>query len=825
MKNTELSYQSKVFPGGRFMTASQHNRGLTRKHTSVHPVESTDNSDLKPEKILLSDLTQWREQLARSIARNNLGMRSEQIATAVNRIILSFMFLRIAEDRGLIEEGTLMGTQDSYDIDQTLLKILQYSRILYADDPPVSHENSDYLADLVLEDGILITILSALTSADRRYDLASMPAEILAQVFLRYLTRTVRRSAAHQVAIIDTHDTTRSGGTTSPPLHAIEYLVKSTLAAARKNRSARENLPLRVLDPACGAGVFLLSVYRHILENNGNRALTFEERREILTGSIHGLDINRHAVAVTRMLLFFRLAENRPAGQTPKDFFTLSEEVFQDLRHTIRCGNALIGPEIIHDESWMFCPARDRHTLAMFNWPEGFSEIFATGGFDAVLCNPPEGLLEDREWIQQYFQRHYQVYHPLADQSAYVIEKGVSLLRTGGTLTFFLNNRWLRGSSGSPLRMLLGTKQIEEIVDFSVTEKCRPGSAPCILRISNRPPTHPFCATMADISFSGDLDECIRAHRFPVDQAKLDNGGWALSDTRTRDLLEKVYRNGAPLEDFVMGQVHVGIETRCSELFVIDAQARKNLIKKDPRCKKLLRRLVSGSDIDRYHVDPLGRSIVFIPPGWTNTHPAAVPHPWQWFKKRHPSLARHLKRTAAHAGILSNPGYLWWESACDNDFWREKNPKILFRHQFKRPVFAIDEGRAIADSTAYAISSSSLYLLGVLNSRLILFVFEKSGQLRSADPQVFSWQDLKNLPIYTIDFDNPDDKARHDRMVTLVTEMLELHKHLSHTMTDQEKRLITQEIESADRQIDSLVYGLYGLTEDEITVVEESVSK
>jgi len=373
--------------------------------------------------------------------------------------------------------------------------------------------------------------------------------------------------------------------------------------------------------------------------------------------------------------------------------------------------------------------------------------------------------------------------------------------------------------------MLLGTKQIEEIVDFSVTEKCRPGIAPCILRISNRPPSYPFCATMADISFSGELDEWIRAHGFPVDQAKLDDGGWALSDTRTRDLLEKVYRNGAPLEDFVMGQVHVGIETGCSELFVIDAQARKILIKKDPRCKKHLRRLVSGGDIDRYHVDTWERSIVFIPLGWTNTHPEAVTHPWQWFKKRHPSLARHLKRTAAHGGILSNPGNLWWERACDQDFWREKNPKILFRHQFKKPVFAFDEGHAIADPTVYAIASSSLYLLGVLNSRLILFVFEKFRHLRSADPQVFSGEDLKNLPIYTIDFDNPDDKTRHDRMVTLVTEMLELHKHLSHAKTDQEKRLITQEIESTDRQIDSLVYGLYGLTVEEIDVVEESVSK
>ena len=81
------------------------------------------------------------------------------------------------------------------------------------------------------------------------------------------------------------------------------------------------------------------------------------------------------------------------------------------------------------------------------------------------------------------------------------------------------------------------------------------------------------------------------------------------------------------------------------------------------------------------------------------------------------------------------------------------------------------------------------------------------------------------LPIYTPDFDNPDDKVRHDRMVALVNEMLELHKHRIHAKTDQEKRIITQEIASTDREIDSLVYGLYGLTADEITIVEEAVGR
>ena len=123
------------------------------------------------------------------------------------------------------------------------------------------------------------------------------------------------------------------------------------------------------------------------------------------------------------------------------------------------------------------------------------------------------------------------------------------------------------------------------------------------------------------------------------------------------------------------------------------------------------------------------------------------------------------------------------------------------------------------------ISSSSLFLLAVLNSRLGTFILRVTADEVPEKNRLNVWERIAALPIYTPDFDHPDDKVRHDRMVTLVTEMLELHKHLGHAKTDQERRLVTQEIRSTDRQIDSLVYGLYGLTADEIAVVEESVGK
>jgi hypothetical protein len=138
------------------------------------------------------------------------------------------------------------------------------------------------------------------------------------------------------------------------------------------------------------------------------------------------------------------------------------------------------------------------------------------------------------------------------------------------------------------------------------------------------------------------------------------------------------------------------------------------------------------------------------------------------------------------------------------------------------------DGVYIADTCNF-IPTEDFYLLGLLNSKLIYYFYKwnssvlgdpnKGGRLRWKMAYVI------HIPIRTINPTDPADKARHDRMVALVNEMLELHKHLSNAKTDQEKRIITQEIESTDRQIDSLVYGLYGLTADEIVIVEETVGR
>ena len=775
--------------------------------------------------LFLSDLSSWREQLTRSIARNNIGMRSEAIATAANRIIGRLVMLCIAEDRGLIAEGTLQKILKDDDSSLRIAELFRHTIDPWNDDTSHDKRQDAAMETVVIEDAAIKKILSRCCSPDRPYDFATVPTEVIAQVYGQYLARTIKRSAAHQAVVVDTPDTIQSSGIAAPTPAMIKYMAQSTVQQAREQQSNDEILPLRILDPTCQAGLALLYAYQFLIDKEGSGHLTFAEREEILRHSIHSVDVNRYAVAITKMLLLFKICEGEIRETLPEDFFVLAGQVFQELGHTIQCGNALIGPEITNDESWVFCPARERHTLNLFSWNSSFPEIFAAGGFDAVIGSLPAGPLATHEWIQQYFQRHYTIYHPAADRSAYFTEKGLGLLRTGGVLGVVMSDRWLRAKSGTSLRHLVASHQIEEIVNFGEAGENKESPAPCIVRILNRAPSHAICVAQIEQSFTGNLPDYIRSHRFPIDQAALSDGGWTLRDTRTRKLVDKVCQCGTPLQESVLEEHYCGIKIGHDDAFVIDELMKKQLIKEDPKCRSIVRPIVSATNIGRYEIMADPQYIIFIPQGWTNKHPAAVLHPWRWLKKRYPAVTRHLKQYEEKAKARTGQGDYWWETACDQDFWRGRHPKILFRNRFERPVFTFDYGRVIADDTVCALASSNPYLLGVLNSRLISFVFSETVQQSSAEPENFGWDDLKDLPIYTPDFDNPADAARHKKMEALVTEMLELHRYLPRAKNDLEKRLVLQDIEATDVRVDALVYELYGLTADEVVVVEESVGR
>ncbi len=689
--------------------------------------------------VFLFDLSEWRGQLARSIARNNIGMRSSEIALAVNRILFRFCILAIAEDRGLITPGKLRWIAEAEESNLRLGEFFADTGDPWAGTDGTKDSNHRHKAvpgiPPVIDDEIIRSIATRFSSVDRPYDFSQISLEDVAGVIDQYLARTIRRSAAHQAVVVD-RPGAGIGAAVDPEI--LTYAATNTLAAARASRPPEELLPLRILDPACGAGALVLRAFHSLVRDEKH---TFAERKEILEHSLFGLDIDSHAVAAARILLSFGACEGEDIKTLSGGFFAVFSDLLHILSATIRCGNALVGPEIADDESWAFCPAHERHAIQPFDWQEVFFEIFAPGGFDVVICCPPECPVPEREWLQRYFQRHYAVYDAGTNLSAFYIEKALSLLRPQGVLGFVTGAWWLHAKAGAPVRELLLTRQIEEIL-FSGDKE---GSS-CFLRLTNTLPSHPFVVRHAE-----SVMRSAEPVGFPVDPHELSAGGWTFRDTRRERVFKKISLAGTPLETSVLGGIQYDQGNELPEVLVIDALRRKRLVRGESRCKTLVRPYISGEMIGRYSISSPRKYGIFIPRGWTGRHAPAPGKEWQWFKKRCPGIARYLEEHKAVPNNRSSPEEYWWECTGSPDTRQGEKARIVFPAHVFPPTFTIGSGRALLGGHTGVIASGSPYLLGLLNSRLAAFVFASLSHNRDRSGDEYSGIVIGEFPVYTPD--------------------------------------------------------------------------
>ena len=324
-----------------------------------------------------------------------------------------------------------------------------------------------------------------------------------------------------------------------------------------------------------------------------------------------------------------------------------------------------------------------------------------------------------------------------------------------------------------------------------------------------------FKATQIKTLDFPDLKNYVANNNYPVQQSALEDSGWTLVDEKTRTLLDKLRTKGVPLGESVNGKIYRGVLTGLNEAFVIDAETRERLIAEDAKSKELIKPFLLGKDIKRYQPLEGKRYLILMPKGWTRLNSNGAN--WRWLENHYPSIAAHLKPFSEKAQKRCDKGEYWWElRACDY-YGEFEKPKIILPDISLRGNFAFDdEGQFYCVNTAYIIASADKYLLGILNSRLITFYYANLSASYRGGYLRFIYQYLVQLPICII------DKANPDKIVQLVEQMLELNKQLAAATEPQLKKLLKQQIERVDGEIDQLFYRLYDLTGEEIGIVEKS---
>lgn len=527
---------------------------------------------------------------------------------------------------------------------------------------------------------------------------------------------------------------------------------------------------IRILDPACGSGAFLIeafdqlhTVYQHsndrLEELRGQRSL-FDLDRRILQNNLYGVDLNAEAVQICRLSLWIKTAER---GKT-----------LTALDDSIQVGNSVVDDSSVHPRA--------------FDWKSAFADIFADGGFDVVVGNPP---YIRQEWLAEYkphWEKRFESYHGAADIFTYFFELGLELLRDGGRLGFITSGSWVRGNYGSPLRQYLSSKsKVESLIDFGEFQPFEGAEMirPTIAVFSKQRPVgrlklfkwltsgHPPTNLSTILNTTGELG---------VDT--LGESAWELESEEVAALRAKLASNGTSLKDYAGCDIYRGVLSGLTEAFVVDATTRDRLVRTDPKSDELLRPFVQGTSLRPWH---LRESLSYLV-----TIPSSANQDWPWseandaetvFALTYPAIYQHLLPFKDRAIKRGDKGKYWWElRACA--YWHVfGQEKIVWPDISKLPRFSMDTGQHVLGNTGYLIPVADYFLLGVLSSWTSWFYLSKTAQplrLRGDRWQyrLFT-QYMEALPIPSVNDYQRDEIAELAKLASSIgTELYETQENV-----------------------------------------------
>jgi len=460
------------------------------------------------------------------------------------------------------------------------------------------------------------------------------------------------------------------------------------------------------------------------------------------------------------------------------------------------------------------------------------------GGFDAIVGNPPYVRQETLSNIKGYLESHYQSFDGGADLYAYFMEKSLSLLKTGGLFSYIVSSSFLRATYGEPLRRhLKSVGTVLQMVDFgglAVFANAK-DTYVCIPLISKgMKKTLPRIEVCKIPSLKiTNLTPYVAEQSFTVPPERFSAAAWALKSNAETAVFEKITNAGKPLGEYVERKMFYGLKTGLNEAFVITAEQRQGIIKKSSASAALIKPFLGGEDIRRYHSEDDGKLMIVIPCGWTRSEVAKTrkgsvseKQAWEWLSQNHSGIAKHLEQFEGALRKRQDQGDFFWELRPCDYYSSLDAPKIVFPDICKAPRFYVDRKGIYLTNTAYCLGSDSLYLLGLLNSRLFWFAISnisipfgiRAGEYRYR----LIYQYMEQVPICPIDLKKPADKVRHDKLVSLVDQMLVAQPLLARAQSDKDKDFYENKCAALDREIDRHVYELYGLTADEIKIMESA---
>lgn len=767
-------------------------------------------------RAFLEDLKRWRERLAKDIYKHNPAISAELLREATQRLLDRVIFIRSCEDRKIVAERQLrdLVSERREDIGFGFMPILngifdRYNRAfnsdLFSPDEELRRLKIDFrtLKEIILQtyDPYLFDVL---------------PVEILGNIYEQYLGYTIRLTDK-RVKYDLKPEVRKAGGVYYTPEYVVDYIVENTVGRLLRELKPRQAQKIRILDPACGSGSFLIRAYKELEdyyqrlkiekyerrrkarekafrhqvpvpfsrdeEVAEGRRLTLPEKRQIVLNHIFGVDIDEQAVEVTRLSLMLKMLEGE-MGMGP------GRAMLPMLDHNIQCGNSLISGGVLELKKFF---GDDWPKTKPFDWDERFKKIMDDRGFDVVVGNPPYGdLLNDRE---KEFLRAvgFTAGGRNNDVFRFFVERSLGVLGESGLVGMILPNAYLTGSKYRNFRdCVVRNAQIVSLVNFGTMKVFPQGVFNSILILRKVRDTKR--RDSSKIHFIWDVKEQTllggEYSERTVSQSLFVGNDWVPLDSLTAKLMSS--SSCIPLaalcdsKDAGINYQRIGV----GWMSRTKSKLSERILYEGKRQHKFDIPYIKGTDIHRYQLRQ----------EFLNK---------RWLRHNYQSFIGEDEVVAFNVEFFTAP------------------EKIVTRQTADSVIGTIDTGqlytgRSLHCTTLREDSVVSLkYVLGVLNSKLITHIYQQITREKGRAQAQVKLNKLRRLPIRKIDFDSPVERKMHDDLVALVDIMLDLNKKVQKARGSR-KALLQRQIEKTDREIDQLVYRLYGLTKEEIKIIEFS---
>ncbi|HUT58138.1 MAG TPA: N-6 DNA methylase, partial [Phycisphaerae bacterium] len=451
----------------------------------------------------LQEIDSWRDGLARNLALRNPSLTQRQLNYAVQRTIDRTIFLRICEDRGIEVYGRLLALLNGGQVYERLCDLYRQADERYNSglfhfrhEKGRAEEPDELTPSLIIDDALLKGIIKSLYYPDSPYEFSVLPADILGQVYEQFLGKVIRLTPGHRAKVEEKPEVKKAGGVYYTPTYIVDYIVEHTVGELLKDSNPRQAARLRILDPACGSGSFLLGAYQRLLDwhrdwyvahdpeswaarrnprlfqgRGGEWRLTTAERKRILLNNIYGVDIDSQAVEVTKLSLLLKVLEGESGETLARQLAFAHERALPDLATNIKCGNSLIGSDFYEGKQMSLLDDEEIYRVNAFDWEGEFAEIMAAGGFDAVIGNPPYVRILRLPREKRYFKKEYVSAFGSYDLYVLFMERALLLVRDKGIVGLITPNKFFVADYAAPIRnRLLNDASIVEIADLG---KCK----------------------------------------------------------------------------------------------------------------------------------------------------------------------------------------------------------------------------------------------------------------------------------------------------------------------------------------------------------------